>query len=167
VIHCQRCGGRTEEREHDGRRRPVCVACGAVTYHDPKLAVAVIIERDGRILLGKRAGWTRSPGTWSFPAGFVERGEVVEAAAIREVREETGLTVTVGPVLGALSEPDEPVVLLPYPAVTVEGEPVPGDDLTELAWFAPESLPTLAFGHDLEIVRLWQHWRGSRHDSQA
>jgi ADP-ribose pyrophosphatase YjhB (NUDIX family) len=158
MIHCQRC---------DGRIRPVCETCGAVTYLDPKLAVAIVIERDGLILLGKRGIGTRAPGLWSFPAGFVERGEVVEAAAAREVREETGLTVMVGPVLRAFSEPGEAVVLLAYPATSVTGDPLPGDDLDELAWFATDALPALAFGHDLEIVRLWQDWRGSRLNSLA
>jgi len=164
-VFCQRCGGTTSEQERDGRLRPVCTACGTVTYLDPKLAVAVIIERDDRILLGKRADWTRSPGTWSFPAGFVERGEVVETAAIREVREEVGLAVTVGPVLGVLSEPGEPVVLLPYPALTATGVPVPGDDLVELGWFAPDALPTLAFDHDTHIIQLWRDWRATRADT--
>ncbi len=146
----------------DGRSRPVCTGCGAVTYLDPKLAVTVVIERDGLILLGKRAAWTRSPGTWSFPAGFVERGEVVEAAAIREVAEETGLAVELGPVLGVFSQPGEAVVLLVYPAISISGDPVAGDDLTELDWFAPTALPELAFPHDETILHLWQSWRGQR-----
>ena len=166
-MYCQRCGGVTSEQERDGRLRPVCTMCGAITYLDPKVAVAVIIADNGRILLGKRADWTRSPGTWSFPSGFVERGEVVEQAAIREAREETGLTVEVGPVLGVLSEPDEPVILIVYPAVAFTGEPAPGDDLTDLAWFDSGDLPQLAFAHDIDIIRRWQDWRGSRHTSLA
>ncbi len=164
-MFCQRCGSPTEEREHDGRLRPVCTACGAVTWLDPKLAVTVVIEREGRVLLGKRAAWTRSPGKWSFPAGFVERGEVVEAAAIREVREEVGLDIQLGPLLGVISEPDETVVLLVYPAAVALGEPVASDDVIELGWFPPDDptmLPDLAFAHDAQILRLWQDWRGAR-----
>lgn len=164
-MFCQRCGGPTEEREHDGRLRPVCTGCGAVTWLDPKLAVTVVIERDGGILLGKRAHWTRSPGNWSFPAGFVERGEVVEAAAVREVREEVGLAIEVGPLLGVLSEAGEPVVLLVYTAIAVAGEPIAHDDLIEIGWFSPDdpdALPELAFGHDRHILQLWRDWRGPR-----
>lgn len=164
-MFCQRCGNPTEEREHDGRLRPVCTSCGAVTWLDPKLAVTVIIERKGRILLGKRAAWTRSPGKWSFPAGFVERGEVVETAAIREVREEVGLDIQLGPLLGVISEPGETVVLLAYPAVIVSGDPVANDDITDIGWFPaddPTTLPELAFGHDAHILRLWQDWRAAR-----
>ncbi len=162
TMHCQRCGGVTEEREHEGRLRPVCRECGAATFLDPKVAVAVVISRDDRILLGKRAQWTRSPGTWSLPAGFVDRGELVESAATREALEETGLAVTIGPVLGVFSEPGEPVILIAFPAVTAIGEPTPGDDLIELAWFLPDELPELAFGHDAQVIQLWQAWRESR-----
>lgn len=161
-MFCQRCGASTEVRDVDGRDRPVCTGCGAVTYLDPKLAVTVVIERDGRVLLGKRAAWTRAPGIWSFPAGFVDRGEAVEAAAVREAAEETGLAVELGPILGVFSEPGETVVLLAYPASTITGDPVPGDDLTELAWFAPTALPKLAFPHDERILDLWRSWRAGR-----
>lgn len=161
-MFCQKCGNPTEEREVDGRLRPVCTACGAVTWLDPKMAVAVIIEQNGCILLGKRADWVSSPGLWSFPAGFVERGEVVEAAAQREAREETGLTVTVGPLLAVFSEAGNPVVLAVFPVMEFHGDLAPGDDLTELAWFTPDALPDLAFDHDLAILSRWQEWRGSR-----
>lgn len=161
-MFCQRCGGTTEERPIDGRPRPVCTVCGAVTFFDPKLAVAVVIERDGDILLGKRAAWTRSPGLWSFPAGFVERGEIVEDAALREVSEEVGLAVTLGPVLKVFSSAGDPVVLLVFPAISSIGEPVAGDDLTEVGWFSPNQLPELAFAHDPDILAAWQGWRGTR-----
>lgn len=162
-MFCQRCGNPTEEREIDGTLRPVCIAddCGAVTWLDPKVAVAVVISRDGKILLGQRGSHTRAPGTWSFPAGFVDRGEDVEAAAQREVAEETGLTVTLGPVLGVFSDAGEPVILIAYPALNVVGEPIPNDDLVDLRWFAPDALATLdlGFSHDMNILTAWQEWQ--------
>ncbi len=154
-MHCQRCGGVTSLKAVDGRDRPVCDACGSVTYLDPKVAVAIVVAREGRLLLGRRAAWTKSPGTWSFPAGFVERGERVEDAAIREVREETGLDVTLGSFLGVYSHTGNPVVLLAWAAESTSGDAVPGDDLTELAWVSPSCLPPLAFDHDPEIVARW------------
>lgn len=158
-MFCQQCGGKTEEREHDGRPRPVCTVCGAVTFLDPKLAAAVVIERDGRLLFGRRGPGTRAPGLWSFPAGFVERGERVEDAAIREAREEVGLAVVLGPLLGLFSATGETVVLAVY-AASAAGEPVAGDDLTEVGWFSPDALPELAFPHDEQIVALWRKHRG-------
>ena len=161
-MYCQRCGEPTEQREIDGRLRPVCVACGAVTWLDPKVAVAVVIERDGKILLGLRGNSTREPGKWGLPAGFIDRGERVEDAAIREMAEETGLRVTLGPVLAAISDTGDPVILLVYPALAAEGQPVAGDDLVELGWFGSDALPELAFGHDADILAIWEKWRTTR-----
>ena len=75
-----------------GKEHPVCPACGLVVWRDPKVAALTVIPWDGGILLGRR---TQNPGKgrWSFPSGFVDRGEVVEEAAVRETREETGLEI--------------------------------------------------------------------------
>ncbi len=151
-VYCQSCGGVTELQLRDGRQRPVCTCCGNVTWFDPRLAVAVVIERNGQILLGKRGPGVREPGLWGLPAGFVERGEVVEAAAEREVLEETGLNVTIGTLLGVYSYEGEAVVLLVFAAEGVAGEAVPGDDLTEIGWFSIDALPPLAFAHDRTII---------------
>jgi len=161
-MYCQRCGQPTEDREIDGRIRPVCSACGAVTWLDPKLAVAVVIERDGKILMGLRGEGTREAGKWGLPAGFVDRGEMVEDAARREIAEEVGLRVTLGPILTAISHPGEPVVLLVYPALSFEGEPAAQDDITAIGWFSPDALPDLAFAHDADILSIWETWRVSR-----
>lgn len=156
MPYCQRCGGQTAEREVEGTRRPVCGACGAVVYLDPKLAVTVVLTRGGDVLLGVRAGHTRNPGAWSFPAGFVERGERVEDAAVREVREETGLRVTLGPLLGVWSATGEAVVLLAYGACVPAGQdPEAGDDLDAVRWWPVSALPELAFPHDGEILAAW------------
>jgi ADP-ribose pyrophosphatase YjhB (NUDIX family) len=153
--HCAGCGSLTEERDVEGRVRPVCTACGQIAYLDPKLAVAVLIARDGRLLLGKRGPGTREPGKWSFPAGFVERGEPVERAAAREAREETGLDVVVGDLVGLYSSEGETVVLAVYEASSAVGEPRAGDDLVQVGWFAFSDLPELAFPRDQRILDEW------------
>ena len=135
--------------------RPVCIDCGRVVFLDPKLAVGVLIARDGRILLGKRGPGTREPGKWSFPAGFVERGERVEHAAAREAREETNLDVEIGDLIGLYSSEGETVVLAVYAATAVAGDPQAGDDLVEIGWFAAAELPELAFPRDREIMEAW------------
>jgi mutator protein MutT len=154
-IFCQRCGGATEPHLYDGRERPKCVACGSITFFDPKLAVAVLIERDGLLLLGRRAEGAREAGRWSFPAGFVERGEVVEAAAAREVLEEVGLTVEIGSLIGLYSYEGEDVALAVYVAARVSGEPHAQDDLDMVEWFDFNNLPDLAFPHDRQIIEDW------------
>ncbi|CAN5533397.1 NUDIX hydrolase [soil metagenome] len=157
-IFCQRCGGATESRQVEDRLRPVCTVCGAVTYFDPKLAVAVVLEREGKILLGQRGQNTRAPGKWSFPAGFVERGEQVESAAIRETREETGVIAELGSLIGLFSHEGEAVVLAVYAASNFSGEPAASDDLDAVGWFELGALPELAFDHDPAIVRAWKSW---------
>src|SRR5688500_19567986 len=71
--------------------RPVCTSCGQVIYLDPKVAVGTIIaDESGRVVLVRRAiepGY----GLWVFPGGYVDRGEEITAAAIREATEEAGL----------------------------------------------------------------------------
>ena len=152
TLYCQNCGGVTAEQAVDGRMRPVCQTCGAVTFLDPKLAVAVVLQRAGQVLLGRRGPGARAAGKWSFPAGFVERGEVVEEAAVREVREETGFTIELGSLVGLISAPGETVVLAVFTGTIVDGEEAAADDLTELGWFSPATLPELAFSHDRSII---------------
>jgi len=156
---CPRCGGATELRLSDGKSRPVCTRCGRTIYFDPRLAVAVVIERDGLILLGLRGEGTREPGKWSFPAGFVDRGERVEAAAVREIREETGIEINDLALLDLRSSDGEATVLAVYVATRFRGEPSAGDDLAEVGWFDPDDPPDLAFAHDPGIIEAWRSWR--------
>lgn len=130
--------------------------CGAVIYLDPKLAAAVVIARNGRVLLGRRGPGAARPGLWSFPAGFVERGERIEDAAIRETKEEVGLDIIIDRLLGLYSHTGETVALAVYVATAVAGEATASDDLDAVGWFALDSLPPLAFDHDLEIVAEWR-----------
>ena len=153
--YCAACGSLTEERTVENSLRPVCTACGEVVYLDPKLAVAVLIARDGRLLLGKRGPGARESGKWSFPAGFVERGERVERAAAREAREETGLDVVVGDLVGLYSSDGETVVLAVYEATVANGNPRAGDDLVDVDWFSLSELPELAFPRDRRILEEW------------
>lgn len=155
-MYCPSCGHATVQRFIDGRNRDVCPACGAVHWLDPKVAVAVIIARDGKVLLGKRGPAAERSGNWAIPAGFVDRGERVEDAAIREMREETGLAIVPGHLLTAISETGNPVIVLVYVAQSFTGMPTPGDDLTDLGWFDPDELPELSFAHDRDILCLWK-----------
>ena len=156
---CPQCGHELGEREVGGRRRPACPRCDFVVYEDPKLAVAVLIERDGGLLLGRRGPGASQAGKWSFPAGFVDRGERVEDAAAREAREETGLEVRLDALVGLYSATGNPVVLAVYAATATGGALAPGDDLTELAFFPLDRLPKPAFAHDRQIVADWLRWR--------
>jgi ADP-ribose pyrophosphatase YjhB (NUDIX family) len=130
--------------------------CAETVYRDPKVATAVIFVRDGRIFLQQRAMEPRK-GLWTFPSGYVDRGEQVERAAEREVVEELGLSVRLTHLLGVYSEPDNPVVLIVYTGEMEGAEPtVQADEISAVGWFAPDDLPPLAFDHDPAIIADWQ-----------
>jgi 8-oxo-dGTP diphosphatase len=133
------------------------MSTGAPIYLDPKLAAAVIIA-DGRgILLQQRAMEPRR-GLWTFPSGYVDRGEQVERAAEREVREELGLSVRLTHLLGVYSEPGNPVVLVVYTG-DVPGDATPTvqeEEISAVGYFHPDDLPPLAFAHDTAIIADWR-----------
>ena len=155
---CAGCGARLTLREHEGRRRPVCPQCGRVVYYDPKLAAACVVERDGKTLMVKRAVQT-GYGLWSMPGGYVDRGEIVEDAAAREVWEETGLLVEVGQLIGIFSDAGNPVVVAAYAATETGGVLEPGPESLEVGYFAVDALPPLAFPRDEQIIRRWREIR--------
>ena len=162
--YCTRCATALEVRPVDydnGRAHPVCPNCGWVVWNDPKVAVLAVIPWEGGILLGKR---TQNPGRgkWSFPSGFVDRGEVVTDAARRETLEETGLAVEIAGLVGVYSEPGNAVIVIAYGAEVAGGTLVAEEDLRELQGFAPDALPEMAFPHDVQIVQDWIAWRAAR-----
>jgi 8-oxo-dGTP diphosphatase len=130
-------------------------------YRDPKVAVAVIIVDDRGILLQQRAMEPRR-GLWTFPSGYVDRGEQVERAAEREVREELGLDVSLTHLLGVYSEPGNPVVLIVYTGEVAAGdEPtVQAEEISEIGYFRSTDLPPLAFDHDRAIIADWEAFVG-------
>ncbi len=150
VGFCPRCGSRIEPTAHDP---PRCANCGLVQWRDPKLAAGVLVARAGRVLLVRR---NHEPGLglWSFPSGFVDRGEVVEEAAAREALEEAGVDVEVVRLIGVFSERGQPVVFVMYEARTSD-TPVPGPEALAVDFFAPDDLPPLAFDHDKHIIDTW------------
>jgi ADP-ribose pyrophosphatase YjhB (NUDIX family) len=154
---CPRCGSVLEARFHEDRDRPTCPACGFIHYLDPKVAVAVVLGDEDGVLLGKRRIDPGS-GLWSFPAGYVNRGEVLEEAAAREVLEELGLEVRLTGLVGIYSERGNPVVLVVYAGELVSGEPRPdGHEVSEVRRFALNELPDgLAFPHDRRVIADWK-----------
>ncbi|MFP4445898.1 MAG: nucleotide triphosphate diphosphatase NUDT15 [Desulfosudaceae bacterium] len=116
----------------------------------PRVGVGVIVQRDGRILLGKRLG-AHGEGTWALPGGHLEFGESVEECAAREVREETGLTIhslTRGPYTSDLFPAEgKHYVTLFVEARSGEGRPEirEPDRCAAWDWFSWSSLPRPLF----------------------
>ena len=158
--YCSACAAVLEVRAVAGHHRPVCPACGHVVYHDPKVAAICIVERDLKVLMVKR-GNQPGIGLWSMPGGYVDRGEIVEEAAVREVLEETGLEVEVEGLVGLFSKRDHPVIVAAFVAREVGGALKAGLEALDVGFFSLDDLPPLAFAGDLSILDGWKCRRHS------
>ena len=154
---CPVCGGFLETRllKEGDPPRHVCGACGFVFYLDPKLAVGTIVSDErGRVVLVKRAiepGY----GKWVFPGGYVDRGEEVQLAAVREAREETGLDVRIDRLINIYSYTGRTPVIVVYAATMTGGSLGCDDEGLEAKFFEPEAIPwdELAFRSTHEALR--------------
>ncbi len=120
--------------------RLVCTACGFIFYLDPKLASGAVFSYDGGILLVRRA-IEPSYGKWVFPGGYVDRGETLEGATVREVKEETGLDVRLLRILSTYSYPGNPVILAVFLGEVTGGSLRMDDESLEIRAFPPSEIP--------------------------
>ncbi len=154
---CPRCGAPLEERLLKATEPPrlVCSGCEFVFYLDPKIAVGTIIRSPSdRIVLVRRAiepGY----GKWVFPGGYVDRGEPLVEAAVREAREECGLDVRLDGLVNIYSYPGRAPVIVVYAATAIGGTLAVDDECLETAEFDRLSLPwdDLAFRSTQEGLR--------------
>ncbi len=139
---CPRCASPLETRllKEGDPERLVCGRCGFVFYLGPKLVAGAIFEAGGGIVLVQRAiepGY----GKWTFPGGFVERGEVAEAAAGREVFEETGVEIEVTGLLGLYSYEGQIPAIAVFEARITGGSLTPLDETLDVKSFPRDALP--------------------------
>lgn len=147
LKYCPRCGTRLVTRHEFGRERPACPQCGWIHFDDPKVAAALLLERDGKVLLVRRVN-EPFRGAWSLPAGFVDGGEDPARAAERECLEETGLTARATRVLDIIAGREHPRgadFVIVYYGEIVSGDLCAGDDADLVEWFDRRDLPPLAF----------------------
>ncbi len=157
---CPKCGAALEPRmvKEGEPPRLVCVACGFVHYLDPKVAACTIALIDGGIVMLRR-GIEPQLGKWVFPGGFVDRGESVQAAAVRETLEEVNLRVSLIGILDVYSFPGQEVVVVVYSADVVGGSLEARDESLEVRAFRPEQIPwdDLAFDTTRAALRDYVH----------
>jgi ADP-ribose pyrophosphatase YjhB (NUDIX family) len=150
--YCPRCATELELRESAGPdpARPTCPNCGWVHYDNPTPTVQAWIDRDGEFLALRRAGEPKQ-GEWNMPGGFVESGESGPEAIAREVREETGLEIEVGEVIGIFpsqygdGEDAQPIFDVAYLCAITGGEVEVSEESLEGAWFSLDDFPQPAF----------------------
>lgn len=139
-LYCPQCRSGLVRVPVQGREREQCPACGHTVFHNPAPVVLALVEHEGHLVLIRR-GLDPLAGYWTPPGGYVETGESVEDAVIREAREETGLDVAVDGLVGVYSRADVRVVLAAYRAHSTGGVPLAGDDAAGICLVAPGQLP--------------------------
>jgi ADP-ribose pyrophosphatase YjhB (NUDIX family) len=156
IRFCPLCGGGLDLRPvgPDRRMEMVCGGCEFVFYLNQKVVAATIPLLEGRILLTRRAIHP-AHGKWTFPGGYVDWGETVDAAALRETWEETGLTVELGGLVGVYSYPRAPVVIVVYEARVQSGTLTLCHENDRLEWVTPAEIPweELAFPSTVTALR--------------
>lgn len=162
IRFCPLCGAPLvrEAVPPDQREQAVCSRCRFVFYLNPKLVAGVIPEDAGRVLLTRR---TIDPGRglWTFPGGFVDFGEAVTDAAVRETFEETGLKVELTGLHNVYTYPGAPIIIV-YRARVAGGTLTPCQENDALEWFPVSRIPwdRLAFLSTREALREWVAGRG-------
>ena len=140
---CPRCGGPLERRllKSSEPERPVCTTCGYVFYLDPKIAVGTIIKTESSRLVLVRRAIEPGYGKWVFPGGYVDRGELLTAAAIREAREECGLDVRLDGLVNIYSYAGTTPVIVVYAATAIGGALSADEECLEVVEFGADSIP--------------------------
>ena len=118
------------------------------------MVAGVITSMDGMIVMVRR-GIEPGIGKWTFPAGYVDRGESVSEAAIREMEEETRLKVRLNRLIGVYSDVGETIILIVYAGEIIDGILRAGSDAQEVGLFDVDNLPSLAFERDKIIIDDW------------
>lgn len=155
-TYCPKCGKKLVGQPIDGMMRNCCTKCQYIQYINPLPGVAVLVEKDHHLLIGKRSKESVESGKWCLPCGFIEHGESYLDAARREVFEKTGLEVEITSLVGVSSNRiniDLHTMVTVLTAAVVKGNPQAGDDLVALAWFHKNTdMPDMTFEADEYII---------------
>ena len=159
LSHCSRCGASLHLGMVPGedRERLACDACGFIAYVNPRLVVTCLpVTEQGEVMLLRR-GIEPARGLWAQPGGFMEIDETVEAGAIRETLEETGLLVEPGAIVGLYTRPEAAIVVIAFEARIVGGVVTETPEALEVRPFRPDAIPWpgLAFRTTEWALRDW------------
>lgn len=154
--YCSHCAGTLSLRIVEGRERKSCTTCGVTHYENPvPAACVVLIDEEKRVLLTRR-NVEPQKGFWCLPGGFIELGESPEEAAIRELKEETGLSGRIRLLLGVAADPHpdyHTVLITAYLVKTYSGNLLAGDDVSDAAFYHENDLPEIAFNSHRHFIR--------------
>ncbi len=158
---CPSCGGNLTTKMREHRQRLVCNKCDGILYINSKPCVAVLVEKEGRLMLTRR-GIEPFRGWWDLPGGFLEDGEHPQEGARREIREETGLEVQITRLMGihmdTYGDTGVSTLNFHYLAEAIGGSESPKSDVDMIRWFLPGELPReMAFENCRIAVDRWKN----------
>ena len=159
---CSNCAAPVVQRVPPGDNMPrwVCDACGEIHYQNPKLVVGALAEHEGKVLLCRRAIEPRY-GYWTLPAGFMENGETVAQAALRETLEEAGARIALEAPYSMVSVSRVNQVHLFYRARLLDLEFKPGEESLEVALVEEAQVPWKDIAFRTVGLTL-KHWYADR-----
>ena len=156
--YCHYCGSGLVEKFCEGALRLFCEHCNEPIYENPlPAACLVVVDSQDRVLLVKRSVEPKK-GSWCLPGGFMELGETPEQAALRELKEETGLSGRIEMLLGVYANPStsyHSVLMVGYLVKSYTGTLIAGDDAMDIACFHYDQLPEIAFESHLSFIRIY------------
>jgi len=155
---CCYCGGDVYKKDVDGKLRDFCGQCQAVFYENPlPVAASIVVNEDREVLLVKR---DKEPykGMWCLPIGFAESDEEVREAALRELKEETGIRGEIIRLIDVDTVDNYfygSLAIVTYEVKAVGGELAPGDDASAVAFHPIEQTPSLAWISNEKAIRIY------------
>jgi ADP-ribose pyrophosphatase YjhB (NUDIX family) len=167
IRYCPYCGDSLQSGWWEGRNRLHCSGCDSIIYENPLPATCVVVSYPpDRVLLVKRSIEPKL-GQWCLPGGFIEIDETPPEGALRELKEETGLTGNDPLLLGVSVTPGtiyKSILMVGYLVTDFQGSPQAGDDASEVGIFDLSELPQVAFSSHAEFIR---QFAGDRFDRAA
>jgi len=154
--YCYTCGGRLGQEFIEGKVRPYCPRCREPIYENPVPATSLIVTDSQNALLLVKRSVEPKIGFWCLPGGFIELGEAPDQAALRELKEETGLSGKIDRLLGVTSDTSDrygTILMVGYLVKQYSGTLEPGDDAEAVAYFKPDDLPEIAFSSHQRFIK--------------
>ena len=164
MNYCSHCGSDQLELripQGDHRARQICESCAKIHYTNPKMVVGCLIVKEGEVMLCRR-GIEPRMGYWNLPCGYLENGETVQQGALREVHEETGAHVALGPMHVVYNLPHADQVYLIFKAEMNSSHYELTPESTEISFFAENEVPwkDIAFSSNVFALRHYFQSRG-------
>ena len=158
--YCPLCGTQLTQGQVAQKTRPLCPNCGFIYYRNPFPTVSILVTHNNKILLGKRLA-EPGKGKWALPSGYIEFEDDFLTAAIREVKEETGLDIEIVSILNVQSAflpPEYHFLGIYLLAQVIGGRLNSEDDLEDVNWFSlSEPLPEMAFPPDVDLIQTYSN----------